>query len=77
LDTDAVECHDTTTSREASAPNWVCKPATRGAALRSGRCHNTGESGEAHPVGERNKTTPPTPKPAALASRVRRPSTDR
>lgn len=30
LPTEAVVCQETTTSREASEPNWRCSPATRG-----------------------------------------------
>src|ERR1700754_3771626 len=60
LFTAAAVCQDTTTSDAASAPYCRCSPPTRGAPLRSPRCHSVGPVRSA----VRTPATPaPTPAP--------------
>src|SRR5256885_12274685 len=67
-DTDTVVCQDTTTSREASAPNCRCNPDTGGAPSDPGRCHSSGAA-EAVP-GAPSSTAPPTPAPTVNRPRL-------
>ncbi len=66
--TETGDVQDTTASRAASAPNWVCSPVTGGAPAVFAEGSSSGEL-EAHPPAPRATAPTPTPAPAASSER--------